>query len=154
MAEIEMRQRCPGLIVCRMPLMYGQPGPGGRNFMGSLAAALREGREVRLFVDEFRSVVCASDAAAGLFLALDKRPALLHLGGRERVSRYEFGALLAACLGADPRLLVPSHQADVSMPAARPPDVSLDSSRAFGLGYDPAPVRESLSRLLAAPAGR
>ena len=148
LAEQEMRLRHPQLIVCRVPLMYGNPGPVARSFLQPLAAALREGREVRLFTDEFRTPVCARDAAAGLVLALRERVPLLHLGGPLRVSRFEFGALLAYCIGADRRLLVASRQADVTMPAPRPPDVSLDSTRAFALGYRPAAVAGALRALM------
>jgi dTDP-4-dehydrorhamnose reductase len=31
------------------------------------------------------------------------------------------------------------------MPAARPPDVSLDSSKAYALGYDPMDAEEELA---------
>jgi dTDP-4-dehydrorhamnose reductase len=36
-------------------------------------------------------------------------------------------------------------QEDVKMAAPRPPDVSLDSSKAFALGYSPLSVREELA---------
>jgi dTDP-4-dehydrorhamnose reductase len=43
--------------------------------------------------------------------------------------------------------LNPCRQSDVTMAAPRPADLSLDSSRAFGLGYQPALIREELERL-------
>jgi dTDP-4-dehydrorhamnose reductase len=39
------------------------------------------------------------------------------------------------------------RQADVKMAAPRPPDVSLDSSKAFSLGYAPLSLREELEAL-------
>jgi len=156
-----------------MPLMYGEPGPAAKSFVQPLLAALREEREVRLFTDEFRTPVSGRDAAAGLLLALGKngelQPAnnefstrnsefgissapglLLHLGGRERLSRYEMGQILAKAAGAPEQLLVKCRQADVAMPAARPPDVSLDSRRANLLGYAPAAFADEVRALLPA----
>ena len=34
------------------------------------------------------------------------------------------------------------------LPAARPPDVSLDSSKAYEVGYDPASIQDALNALL------
>lgn len=154
LAEQTMRERCPRLAVCRMPLMYGDAGPDAKSFLQSLAATLREGKPARLFTDEFRTPVSGRDAAAGLFLALKEELPLLHLGGRERISRFAFGEALTAVLGTGRDCLVRSRQADVRMPAARPPDVSLDSRRAAALGYLPGLVADELAAILrpAAPA--
>ena len=148
LAEYGMRERWPSVTLCRMPLMFGEPGPAAKSFVQPMLAALREGREIRLFTDEFRTPVSGRDAAAGLLLALKHPGLLLHLGGRERLSRFEMGRLLAQTSGLPETLLVKSRQADVAMPAARPPDVSLDSRRAWDLGYNPAPVEAELSALL------
>jgi dTDP-4-dehydrorhamnose reductase len=43
--------------------------------------------------------------------------------------------------------LKPGRQKDVKMSAPRPPDVSMDSTKAFTLGYSPASVREELESL-------
>jgi dTDP-4-dehydrorhamnose reductase len=169
LAENGMRERWPAITICRMPLMFGEPGPAARSFIQPMLAALREGREVRLFTDEFRTPVSGRDAAVGLLLALEenyklripdeqfdirksgiKNPSLLlHLGGRERLSRFEMGQLLARVAGLPESLLVKSRQADVTMPAVRPPDVSLDSRRAYALGYAPATFEAELRALLA-----
>jgi dTDP-4-dehydrorhamnose reductase len=100
-----------------------------------------------LFTDEHRTPVCGRTAAKGLLLALEGVHGIIHLGGRERVSRYEFGVMLARTFGLDESLLRRARQGDIPMLAARPPDVSLDSSRAYGLGYDPPGILEALRRM-------
>jgi dTDP-4-dehydrorhamnose reductase len=82
-----------------------------------------------------------------LLLALDKAPDLLHLGGRERISRYEFGRLMGEVFDLPQARLIPCRQQDVPMPAPRPADVSLDSAKAIGLGYDPPSLRNELISL-------
>jgi dTDP-4-dehydrorhamnose reductase len=154
-AERGIRSRCPDALICRMPLMFGDPGPSGASFIQPWIAALGDSRQLRLFTDEFRTPVSGRTAAAGLLLALEKGGGLLHLGGRTRLSRHEFGTILAELLGADPGLILPVRQADVATAAPRPPDVSLDSRKAYALGYDPPPLREDLRQVLAAlGAGR
>jgi dTDP-4-dehydrorhamnose reductase len=149
-AEAGVRARHPGARVCRMPLMFGDPGPVAQSFLQSWIGALTRQMPLSLFVDEFRTPVSGRTAAAGLLLALEQGSGILHLGGRGRISRYDFGRLLAGLLGADPGLIVPARQSDVSMAAPRPPDVSLDSAAAYALGYDPPRLEEELRRTLAA----
>lgn len=137
----------PNAVVCRMPLMYGDASPAAESFLQPLLASLKAGTSVSLFVDEYRTVVGAPSAARGLLLAVGHRGGLLHLGGRQRLSRVEFGLHLAAAVGADPSRIHSCRQRDVPMPAPRPADVSLDSSKAFALGYDPLPVDRELAAL-------
>jgi dTDP-4-dehydrorhamnose reductase len=146
LAEAEIRTRHPSAIVCRMPLMFGV-APSSNNFLQSFLRTLRSGQELNLFTDEIRTPVSGQTAARGLLLALDKAPDLLHLGGRERISRYEFGRLMGEVFDLPQARLIPCRQQDVPMPAPRPADVSLDSAKAIGLGYDPPSLRNELISL-------
>jgi dTDP-4-dehydrorhamnose reductase len=146
-AERGMRERNPKTTICRMSLMFGDAGPRASSFLQPLVASLRRKEPVSLFADEFRTAACGLTAAHGLLLALDHEAEMLHLGGRERVSRYEFGLKLAAACGADPVLVRPARQRDAQMAAPRPADVSLDSTKAFALGYDPLTIEKELDRL-------
>lgn len=115
--------------------------------LAGLVEAMRSGRAVRLFVDEHRTPVSGRTAAAGILLALGRHNGTLHLGGRERISRYEFGRMVADTLGDGNARLVPCRQQDAATSAPRPPDVSLDSSRAFAMGFSPVPLAEELVRI-------
>jgi dTDP-4-dehydrorhamnose reductase len=117
-------------------------------FFQTMVAALKEGEELRLFVDEYRTPVSGKHAAEGLFLALKEVHGLIHLGGRERISRYNFGLLVMDVLGVSEARLERCRQAEMIMAAPRPADISLDSSKAFALGFNPLTLREEVRRLI------
>lgn len=148
MAENAMLSRYPRTAICRMPLMFGNGGPVAQSFIQPMLAKLQAGEELSLFVDEFRTPVSGKTAAEGLLLAVENRwQGVIHLGGRERVSRYDFFRLLVELWGLKSAKLKPCLQKDVPMSAPRPPDVSLDSSKAFGLGYNPPLLQEAIQEM-------
>lgn len=147
MAEEGMLERYPMTALCRMPLMFGVAVPPAQSFMQPFIQTLREGKELSLFTDEFRTPASGTTAAKGLLLALEKVNGRIHLGGKERMSRYDFGQLLVEVFELPSEGLKGCRQADVKMAASRPPDVSLDSSMAFDLGYAPLSLREELEAL-------
>jgi dTDP-4-dehydrorhamnose reductase len=146
-AEQGMLERYPKVAVCRMPLMFGIAPPTATSFIQPFIKTLREGKELRLFTDEFRTPVSGTTAGKGLLLALENVEGLLHLGGKERMSRYDFGRLMVDVLELPQENLKACKQKDVPMAASRPPDVSLDSSKAFALGYEPVSLGKELEAL-------
>lgn len=150
-AEAIIQAAHPNAVICRMPLLYGPPSPTAECFLQGFLRQLGAGQPLHLFIDEFRTPAYVEDAAAGLLLALEKASGLLHLGGPDRLSRYDFGLRLAEVFGFDKALLLPSQQAEVPMPSARPADVSSTSQRAVELGYRPRGVVAGLSATQAWP---
>ncbi len=148
-AEQALQVICPMATICRMPLMLGYASETGSGFMGQMVKALREERELKLFTDEFRTPVDTDSAAIGLLMALENPGALMHLGGRQRMSRFSMGCLVADVLKADHDLLKPLRIPDLPMPAPRSPDVSLSSERAFELGYAPANLVDVIKEIVA-----
>ncbi|MBD2694808.1 SDR family oxidoreductase [Anabaena catenula] len=147
-AEVGILKLYPQAAICRMPLMFGKETPTAKSFIQQFIQILQDGKELSLFIDEFRTPVSANTAAKGLLLALEKVNGIIHLGGKERISRYDFGKILVEVLQLPSDKLKSCLQADVKMAAPRPKDVSLDSSKAFALGYQPLSVREELENLL------
>jgi dTDP-4-dehydrorhamnose reductase len=147
LAEEEILKRYPEAAVCRMALMFGIPGPASESFIQPMLRDMQEGKGLRLFIDEFRNPISAQTAVHGLFIALEKIKGIIHLGGRERISRYDFGRLLVEVSGPHDAPLIPCLQKDVSMAAPRPPDITLESSKAYALGFSPLLIREELRRL-------
>ena len=146
-AEQKVLEIYPNAIIARMPLMYGMPS-NGLGFMNAWVRNLKERKQVFCFTDEYRTPLSGSDAAAGLFLLLKKNQSgIFHLGGRERISRYDFAIQMAEVFGLPKELVTPSLQKDVQMPAKRPPDVSFISEKAYEFGFNPGGVTEELRKL-------
>jgi dTDP-4-dehydrorhamnose reductase len=146
LAEEGMRSRHAQTIICRLPLMFGAT-PHAPSFLQGFVAKLRQGEALQLFTDEFRTPASGESIAQGILLALASDIPCWHLGGAERLSRYEFGQHLVELLQLPVSLLQPCLQKDVPMAAPRPADVSLDSSLAFGRGYAPLGVAAELQKL-------
>jgi dTDP-4-dehydrorhamnose reductase len=145
-AEVGILERHPAATVCRMPLMYGvAPRP---SFIQSFIETLKSGQPLNLFTDEIRNPVSGTAAAQGILMALEQVTGYLHLGGKERLSRYEMGLLLVDILQIKDAKLNACRQADAQMSAPRPPNASLDSSLAFSLGYAPRSMREELVEMI------
>jgi dTDP-4-dehydrorhamnose reductase len=145
-AELGILSRYPTAAICRMPLMYGVAPRS--SFIQPFIKTLQSGGTLNLFTDEIRNPVSGTVAAQGLLLAIEKQVrGYLHLGGKERLSRYEMGLLLVEVLQIRDAKINACRQADVKMSAPRPPDVSLDSSLAFGLGYAPRSMGEELGEM-------
>jgi dTDP-4-dehydrorhamnose reductase len=147
LAETGMQARYPQTVICRLPLLYGF-SPQGETFLRSFLTQLQAGKTLQLFTDEVRTPVSGQSAAQGLLLALPTQQPCLHLGGSERLSRYRFGEVLVTLLDLPQSALEPCRQADLTMPAPRPQDVSLDSTLAYQLGYAPTPVEPDLQAML------
>ncbi len=145
------------VVVCRMPLMFGRPSPTHGSFLQWMLPKMEQGAVLHLFHDEYRTPVSAGVAARGLLQVAERllpdpeEPPItgrLHLGGRERISRYDFGRLVQELGGYDRVRLEPVSVHQFKGPAARPPDVSLDSGRAYAAGYDPPPLRDQVRTVL------
>jgi dTDP-4-dehydrorhamnose reductase len=120
----------PRGLVARVSLMYGLSRCGRPAFFDRTLDALRQGHAQALFVDEFRTPLHLATAAAILTrLVAHDATGILHVGGSERVSRYELMRRSALALGMDTRLITGNRRSEVTLAEPRPADVSLDTTR-------------------------
>ena len=139
----------PNAAVFRIALLYG-PGRGGtRTFLDRVLESWRNGKAVKFFQDEWRSPLALPDAAAAIVHWLrSPRAGLFHVGGPERISRYEMGCRIARAVGIPVELCEPASRLDWESPEPRPRDVSLDSTRwrtACPL-WQPEPLEQNVAR--------
>jgi dTDP-4-dehydrorhamnose reductase len=111
--------------VLRIVLTAGTSLHGDRSFIEAMCRAARAGKDVTLYADEFRCPLPAGVIARAVWELLEQdRPGLYHLGGRERLSRWEIGeALLPWYPDLRGRLVTGSARDHPGAP--RPPDLSL-----------------------------
>jgi dTDP-4-dehydrorhamnose reductase len=129
-AERHVREEMPGAAVIRTSLITAVSPLDPRSAW--VAESLREGREVTLFVDEFRCPIAVEDLAFQLWeiaaLPPRERGGVWHLAGPEALSRYTLGALIAAREGLDAGGIRPGWSRDA--PSPRPRDLRLLTTRA------------------------
>lgn len=135
-------------VVARMPLMFGSDQFSGKSFFVAMQKELVNGNTIKLFTDEYRTPVDIQTTSEGLLCLAEQGSGLFHLGGKESVSRYEIGCLLAEKLGVDKSLVAKAKQADIKMPAARPANVSLISNFSHASFYKVSSLQEQISNLI------
>ncbi|MCL4178740.1 MAG: SDR family oxidoreductase [Verrucomicrobia bacterium] len=129
----------PGHTVIRTSLNGGTSPTGDRAFNEEMRRAWQNGRTLRLFTDEFRCPIPAGITARAVWeLAGQNRPGLYHLAGRERLSRFQIGQLIAQRWPQLRPQIEPGSLRDYQG-APRAPDTSLDCTRLQSLLSFPLP---------------
>jgi len=138
----------PRGLVARVSLLYGPSRCGRLGFFDQTLAGLKRGEAQTLFEDEFRTPLDLATAALLLaHLLKSEVTGLIHVAGRERVSRYDLIRRIAVELGLDPQFVRGNRRVDVVLPEPRPADVSLDTNRLWSLFPDvPVPSIEEAVR--------
>ena len=148
LAEAAVLKSYPGALVCRMPLMFGVGPRLSGNFSIEMLTAIQQDLPIKLFTDEYRTPVDFQSAAQGLLKVLGRAKGVLHLGGRTAVSRYKLGTLMAEEMGSGSSMLDPVSLDSLSTQVVRSPDCTMNSDRAYALGYDPLPLPEGVRRVV------
>jgi len=143
----------PDAAVLRVALVAGRGHGAKGTSTESVAWALRAGRPLRLFTDQFRTPIDSFSVAGAVVRALERPVAgRFHLGGPERLSRYDLGRRVAHVLGLDEGGITPATVADMPQEARRPADTSLDSNSARReLGWEPRSLADAIRDGRSAP---
>lgn len=123
----------PRHTVVRIVLTAGASETGDRSFVEEMCRTAKAGKDVTLYADEFRCPLPAGVIARVIWELIDrKQPGLYHLGGSERLSRWEIGeTLLPWCPELKGHLMKGSAKNHVGSP--RPADLSLRYGKIQGL---------------------
>lgn len=111
--------------VVRIVLTAGTSQTGDRSFVEYMCRTAKAGKDVTLYADEFRCPLPAGVIARVIWELVDcEQPGLYHLGGSDRLSRWEIGeTLLPWCPEFKGHLMKGSARNHVGSP--RPADLSL-----------------------------
>ncbi len=152
-AELLVRKLVGNHVILRSPLLLGVSPRGTRSVNERLLKEFQAGKQVRLFVDEFRTPISA-DVLARIIEefaigTLSEQTGLFHAGGTERLSREALGRKIAARWHINPNLIEGVLSANVPSPVPRPKDVSLNSNKLHSqLPFALPTLNESLNALL------
>lgn len=122
--------RNPYHTVIRTSLNAGPSLQGDRGMDEQMLCALRDGKTLNLFTDEFRSPIAAEETARAVWhLAKQQVTGIYHVAGAERLSRWQIGELLCERY---PEFRAQIHATSLTtyQGAPRSPDTSLDCSKA------------------------
>ncbi|MGZ8366666.1 MAG: SDR family oxidoreductase [Nitrospira sp.] len=140
--KLEAEQRVlenPAHTAVRIVLTAGASQHGDRSFVEVMCRSVKSGKKATLYGDEFRCPLPAGAIARSVWELLDKgAPGLYHLGGRERLSRWEIGqALLRWYPELQGHLVEASVEGHAGAP--RPADLSLNCEKLQALLSFPIP---------------
>lgn len=94
-----------------------------------LYESLRSQTPITLFDDFFFTPIYVARLAAHVRLLVERgTTGLFHVTGQDRVSKYDFGLLMAEAMGASLKQVKVGSARDAGLSAPRPKDISLDSS--------------------------
>ena len=131
--------RNPRHLIVRLSLNAGVSPAGNKSFTEEMRRAWERGETLRLFTDEFRCPLPAAVTARAVWeMAQRNQPGLYHLAGRERLSRWDIGRLLAKRWPHLRANMEPASIRDYAGPP-RPADTSLDCSKAQAFLSVPLP---------------
>jgi dTDP-4-dehydrorhamnose reductase len=119
----------PASTVLRVSLVYGPEAPGAKwlNFFAACVERLRRGEPVEAPVDQWVTPVLVDDVAAvAAAVTCAPAPALLHLGGPDRLTRAAWAGAIARRLGVPGHLVVPVPRS-AGRYASRPANTCLTS---------------------------
>jgi dTDP-4-dehydrorhamnose reductase len=152
LGELEIMNNCGNYVIVRPSLLYGRSNGLNQNFLEKMEQKAIRGSKLDLFTDQFRTPLYIGDAVVAVErLISDKNlKGLFHLGGPERMSRFEFGEVFCRVFNFSRSLLAPCRLVESGLPAPRPKDCSLRSDKAQkNLKMTLTHVEEGLRRLYA-----
>jgi dTDP-4-dehydrorhamnose reductase len=146
---------CRDFSILRIAVNYGWSRRRNTFLEWLLSEAFSKG-SVNLFTDQKRSLISLPDLAGAILEALSGQiTGVMHLGGPEALSRYDFGLKAARWFSFPEEWLVPVTMEQVQYVGSRCHDCSLDSTRAGRLlGTVFHTVDEALQYLSKEPSGQ
>lgn len=118
-------------LVARVALVYGMGIERETSFFEQMIARLKNRERVSLFYDQFRTPILVNNLAEALLeLAEHDFSGIIHLGGSERISRWDFGVKACRVFNLPLQFIEKKSMFDVPTLAFRPADISLDCSLA------------------------
>ncbi len=131
-AERTVQECLDNAVVARLSLVLGLPVLGaGNSFLAKMLRQLEAQDSLPFPANEVRTPVDVITAGRALLeLAANEFTGTIHLAGTTRLNRYDMACCIADRLGYSRERILATDSNEVSRPAPRPNDVSLDNTKA------------------------
>ncbi|HDS01304.1 MAG TPA: SDR family oxidoreductase [candidate division Zixibacteria bacterium] len=121
MAEEYITDNYARYLIARTCALFGMPNRGQTNLINYFYDSLKAGKEVQAPEDMYANPIWVENLAELLLEAIQKGyKGMLHLGGKDYLSRYEFARIFARIFGFDKDLVKPIAAIYHKRPARRP----------------------------------
>jgi dTDP-4-dehydrorhamnose reductase len=119
-------------FIARPSVMYGStPAAGKVNFALWIIENLRKGEHVKIVTDQWNTPTLNTNLAEMTLEVIERKvTGIYHLCGATRVSRFKFAEQIADVFSLDKGLIDKILSSQFTLPAKRPMDSSLDTSKA------------------------
>lgn len=130
MAEKYIRENHTNFLIARTCALVGTPRSGKTNLLNYFYDNLRAGKRVMAADDIFANPIWTLNLANLIVeAAAGRMTGVVHLGGADYMSRYDFALAFAEVFGFDQNLIVPVSADSQKRPATRPQYAGLDIER-------------------------
>ncbi|PYV45547.1 MAG: hypothetical protein DMG06_01960 [Acidobacteria bacterium] len=132
LGELEISNYCNYYVTLRLSLLYGRGNGQNQSFFERMEKQAFRNSQLNLFVDQFRTPLFVEDAVLAVERLIGDKSlkGLFHLGGPDRLSRFQFGQVFCRVFNFPQTLLAPSRLDESKLLAPRPKDCSLRSDKA------------------------
>lgn len=147
-AEIGVLEQNPDALIVRTNF-FGWGTKYRQSFSDFIICNLRENRELELFDDVFYTPILVEVLAEAIHdLITLKAMGIFNIVCGQRISKCNFGVMLAKVFDLDPALIKPMQLSKKSFLVKRPLDMSLNNKKAVNfLGRDLGTIEDYLFRL-------
>ena len=129
-AEKVVELLVPDFIIARTAVLYGIGGLGKKPFPLWVIENLKEGKEIKVVIDQFNNPTFADNLAEILLKLYEKDASgLFHIVGKDNVSRYEFAIKVAEIFNLDKSLIKPITSPELRQAAIRPRKLELSTKK-------------------------
>lgn len=150
-AEQVAERIAPRVIIARTAWLYA---PDGQNFIHRIIAQARDGRELRVVIDEVGSPTYVGDLADALErLIVAERPGIYHLVNEGACSRHAFAEESLRLVGLGRVSVAPIALVDFERPSKVPPYAPLANVFGAAAGIRLRPWQEALAAYLSEYGG-
>jgi dTDP-4-dehydrorhamnose reductase len=148
MGELSIQKYSNNYIILRTALLIGFGRTHTRNNFHYTYEKLKDGSEVNLFKDQFRTPLSLFEAAEyiGKLISVNVSNEVINFGGAEKVSRYEIGKAICDVCGFDSGLIKEISCREVQG-VPQVPDVSMNTEKLRALGLEQKSLRENIHHI-------